>query len=144
MFCAFRLKVTAVALSSSALSLMVPQPTAAQQYPSQQVTIIVAAAAGGFADGVARSVGEKLSERLGQTVVVENKAGAGGNLGARIVAQSRPDGHTVLVSTTSMAINGTLYKNMGYATTDIRPVAIVGSAPEAIVVHPSHPAQESR
>jgi tripartite-type tricarboxylate transporter receptor subunit TctC len=121
--------------------LLAAQPTAAQQYPSQQVTIVVAAAAGGFADGVARTVGEKLGERLGQTIVVENKGGAGGNLGARMVAQSPPDGHTILVSTTSMAINGTLYKSMGYATADIRPAAIVGSAPEVIVVHPSRPAQ---
>ena len=128
-------------VTAVAWPLAAAQPTAAQQYPSQQITIVVAAAAGGFADGVARTVGEKLSERLGQAVVVENKGGAGGNLGARAVAQSRPDGHTILVSTTSMAINGTLYRNMGYATADIRPVAIVGSAPEAIVVHPSHPAQ---
>ena len=121
---------------------MISAPAAAQQqYPSQAITIVVAAAAGGFADGVARTIGDKLGERLGQSVIIENKGGAGGNLGARTVAQSQPDGHTVLVSTTSMAINGTLYKNMGYATADIRPAAIVGSAPETIVVHPSNPAK---
>jgi tripartite-type tricarboxylate transporter receptor subunit TctC len=121
---------------------MIAAPATAQQpYPSQAITIVVAAAAGGFADGVARTIGDKLGERLGQSIVIENKGGAGGNLGARLVAQSAPDGHTVLVSTTSMAINGTLYKNMGYATADIRPVAIVGSAPEVIVVHPSNSAK---
>jgi len=125
-----------------AFCVVAAAPAAAQQrYPSQPVTIVVAAAAGGFADGVARTIGERLGERLGQSVVVENKGGAGGNLGARIVAQAAADGHTVLVSTTSMAINGTLYKNMGYATEDIRPVAIVGSAPETIVVHPGNPAK---
>jgi tripartite-type tricarboxylate transporter receptor subunit TctC len=132
--------VLIVATSIAALAPLVASPAAAQQpYPSQPITIVVAAAAGGFADGVARTVGEKLGARLGQNVVIENKGGAGGNLGARTVAQSAPDGHTILVSTTSMAINGTLYRNMGYATDDIRPAAIVGSAPEAIVVHPGNP-----
>ncbi|MDX2238312.1 MAG: tripartite tricarboxylate transporter substrate binding protein [Hyphomonadaceae bacterium] len=112
----------------------------AQTYPSQSITILVAAPAGGFADGVARAIGEKLGPRLGQSVIVENRGGAGGNLAARLVAQAKADGHTILVSTTSTAINPTLYKNMGYAAGDIRPVAIVGSAPEAIVVHPSNPA----
>ena len=122
-------------------AMAVPPAAAQQQYPSQAITIVVAAAAGGFADGVARAIGERLGERLGQRVIVENKGGAGGNLGARTVAQATADGHTVLVSTTSMAINGTLYKNMGYATDDISPVAIVGSAPESIVVHPDNPAK---
>jgi tripartite-type tricarboxylate transporter receptor subunit TctC len=116
-------------------------PVVAQQYPSQSITIIVAAAAGGFADGVARAVGERLNEKLGQSIVIENRGGAAGNLGARAVAGAKPDGHTVLVSTTSMAINGTLYKNMGYRTSDITPAAIVGSAPEAIVVNPANSAK---
>jgi tripartite-type tricarboxylate transporter receptor subunit TctC len=132
---------SAAVVAASVLALAaVPQATA-QQYPTQSITIVVAAAAGGFADGVARVVAELLGEKLGQKVVVENRGGAGGNLGARGVAQSKPDGHTILVSTTSMAINGTLYKNMGYATSDITPVAIVGSAPEALVVHPDNPAK---
>jgi tripartite-type tricarboxylate transporter receptor subunit TctC len=131
---------SAAAVAASVLSFAVA-PATAQQYPTQPITIVVAAAAGGFADGVARAVAELLGEKLGQKVVVENRGGAGGNLGARGVAQSKPDGHTILVSTTSMAINGTLYKNMGYATSDITPVAIVGSAPEAIVVHPDNPAK---
>jgi tripartite-type tricarboxylate transporter receptor subunit TctC len=117
------------------------QPAAAQQYPTQSITIVVAAGAGGFADGVARTIGERLGAKLGQNVVIENRGGAGGNIGARLVAQARPDGHTVLVSTTSMAINGTLYKKMGYRTSDITPAAIVGSAPEAVVTHPSNPAK---
>lgn len=135
-----RIGYISLALSAS-LGLAAIPPAAAQQYPSQPITIVVAAAAGGFADGVARTVGEKLGERLGQSIVVENRGGAGGNLGARQVARSKPDGHTILVSTTSMAINGTLYKNMGYATADIRPAAIVGSAPEALVVNPNNPAK---
>ena len=136
-----RLSVVARGCAVLGLASIAAQPAAAQQYPAQPITIVVAAAAGGFADGVARTIGEKLGEKFGQNVVIENKGGAGGNLGARQVAQSKADGYTVLVSTTSMAINGTLYKSMGYATEDIRAAAIVGSAPEAIVVHPSNPAK---
>ena len=133
------------ACSAAAIGLVLAtQPVAAQQYPSQPITIIVAAAAGGFADGVARAVGERLSDKLGQSIVIENRGGAAGNLGARAVATAKPDGYTVLVSTTAMAINGTLYKNMGYRTEDIAPVAIVGSAPEAIVVNPANPAKNLR
>ena len=93
-----------------ALGATAAMPCAAQAQPSAQpITIIVAAAAGGFADGVARIIGERIGETLKQPVVVENKGGAGGNLGARAVVQSQPDGNTILVSTTSMAINGALY-----------------------------------
>jgi tripartite-type tricarboxylate transporter receptor subunit TctC len=105
------------------------------------ITIIVAAAAGGDAEGAARTFGDMIRVRVVHKVVVENKGGAGGILGARGVARAAPDGNTILVSTTSMAINGTLYKNMGYATSDITAAAIVGSAPEAFVVHPSNPAK---
>jgi tripartite-type tricarboxylate transporter receptor subunit TctC len=138
-----RFSLTACSVAAIGLVLAAP-PAAAQQYPSQPITIIVAAAAGGFADGVARAVGERLSDKLGQSIVIENRGGAAGNLGARAVATARPDGYTVLVSTTAMAINGTLYKNMGYRTEDIAPVAIVGSAPEAIVVNPANPAKNLR
>ena len=138
-------RFSVTACSAAAIGLVLAtQPAAAQQYPSQPITIIVAAAAGGFADGVARAVGERLNEKLGQSIVIENRGGAAGNLGARAVATAKPDGHTVLVSTTAMAINGTLYKNMGYRTEDITPVAIVGSAPESIVVNPSNPAKNLR
>jgi tripartite-type tricarboxylate transporter receptor subunit TctC len=129
-------------LAPAAIALVFTQPAAAQQYPTQPITIVVAAAAGGFADGVARTIGDKLGPKLGQNVVIENRGGSAGNIGARAVATSRPDGHTILVSTTAMAINGTLYKKMGYQTSDITPAAIVGSAPEAIVTHPNNPAKD--
>jgi tripartite-type tricarboxylate transporter receptor subunit TctC len=137
----FRISICAAWTALAGLVLAFGQPAAAQPYPSQPITIVVAAAAGGFADGVGRSVGDRLSAKLGQRVIVENRGGAAGNLGARAVAASKPDGHTILVSTTAMAINGTLYKNMGYRTADITPAAIVGSAPEAIVVNPKSPAK---
>jgi tripartite-type tricarboxylate transporter receptor subunit TctC len=124
-----------------AAMLALAPPCAAQQYPAQPVTFVVAFAAGGVADTVARAVAQKLGERTGQSVVVENRAGAGGNLGARFVSGAPPDGHTVLVSTTAVPINHTLYKNRGYATDDLRVVGIVATTPEAVAVHPTNPAK---
>ena len=135
-------KLSRIALIALPLTVAFVQPAAAQQYPTQSITIVVAAAAGGFADGVARTVADKLGPKLGQNIVIENRGGSAGNIGARAVATAKPDGHTILVSTTSMAINGTLYQKMGYQTSDITPAAIVGSAPEAIVTHPDNPAKD--
>ncbi len=131
-----------LAVTGAMILCAIPAAVQAQDvYPSRRITVIVAAGAGGFADGVARIVSDRLSSALGQPVIIENRAGAGGNIGARAVARAAPDGYTILVSTTSMAINETLYENMGYATQEIIPVAIAGSAPEVIAVHPSHPAK---
>jgi tripartite-type tricarboxylate transporter receptor subunit TctC len=82
-------------------------PASAQSYPTQTVTFQVAFAAGGIADVVARLVGQKLSERSGHPVVVENRGGAGGNLAARSVSGAPSDGYTILVTTTSLAVNET-------------------------------------
>ncbi len=124
-----------------AVGLTAIAPASAQQYPAQPVTLVVAFAAGGFADSVARLFSDELGKRLGQSIVVENRGGAGGNLGARTVANAPTDGHTILVTTTSVAVNDTLYKNKGYASDDLRGVAIVGSTPEALIVNPSNPAK---
>ncbi len=121
-------------------------PAAAQQAPSpsQPLRLMVAFAAGGFTDNVARLLADRLESKLRQTVVVENRGGAAGNIAARAVAQSAPDGQTVLITTTASAISPTLYKNPGYAADDLRVVSIVGSAPEAILVHPTSPANNLR
>ena len=127
---------TAVAL---ALAFTVVQAGSvnAQTYPSRNVTFIVAFAAGGVADSIGRIVGQKISERLGQTVVVENRGGAGGNIAAKSVAGSAADGYTVLVTTTALAINETLHKNKGFSTDDFKTVAIAASSPESFSVPPN-------
>ena len=116
----------------------------AQTYPSQNVTFLVAFAAGGIADVVARLVGQKLTERLGRTVVVENRGGAGGNLAARAVASAPPDGYTILATTSALAVNDTASRNKGYATEDLRTIALVAMSPDVLAVHPSNPAKDLR
>ena len=113
-----------------------------QAYPTKPVRVVVAFAAGGFADGVARLVGQKLSERLGQPVVIDNRGGAGGNIAARLVAGAPADGYTLLVSTAAISINASLYKNPGYdISRDFVPVALTGSTPGLFAVHASNPAR---
>src|SRR5262245_58224530 len=112
------------------------RPASAQAYPTQTITFQVAFAAGGIADVVARLVGQKLSERLGYTVVVENRGGAGGNLAAKSVSAAAPDGHSVLVTTTSLAVNETATRNKGFSADDLRAIAIVAFSPDILAVHP--------
>jgi tripartite-type tricarboxylate transporter receptor subunit TctC len=118
------------------------QPASAQSYPPQNITFVVSFAAGGIADVVARLVGQKLTERLGHTVVVENRGGAGGNLAAKFVSGAAPDGYTLLATTTALAVNETASKNKGFSVDDFRPVAIVAFSPDVIAVHPSNPAKD--
>ncbi|HEX2554643.1 MAG TPA: tripartite tricarboxylate transporter substrate-binding protein [Microvirga sp.] len=112
----------------------------AAQYPSKRVNLVVGFAAGGFADTLARTVGQKLQEKWGQPVTVENRAGAGGNTAAKFVTGAAPDGHTILVTTTAIAINETLYKQRDYRLDELTAVAMPASSPESIAVHPSKPA----
>ena len=114
---------------------------AAQDYPSRPITFIVAFAPGGFADSVARLIGSKLNERLGQSIIIENRAGGGGNIGAAAAAKAAPDGYTLLVTTTGLAINETLSKSKGFAVDDLTVIAIPAWAPETLSVNPSSPAK---
>jgi tripartite-type tricarboxylate transporter receptor subunit TctC len=118
------------------------RPAGAQSYPAQNVTFVVSFAAGGIADVIARLVALRLGERFGSTVVVENRAGAGGNLAARAVATSAADGYTVLATTASLAVNDTASRNKGYSASDLRAVAIVAYAADVLAVHPSNPARD--
>jgi len=116
--------------------------TSAQQYPSRQITFIVAFAPGGVADTLTRLIGKGLGERLQQPVVVENRGGAGGNIAAEVVAHANPDGYTLLATTTALAINQTLFVNKPFSASDFRTVAIVASSPEALVTSPTNPAYD--
>jgi tripartite-type tricarboxylate transporter receptor subunit TctC len=130
--------VAKVALATGlAFAALPAAPASAQSYPSRNITLVIGFAAGGFADSVGRLVGQKLGERLGQTVVVENRGGAGGNIAAKNVAGSAADGHTLLVTTTALAINETLHKNKGFTADDFVTVAIVGSSPESFSAPPA-------
>jgi len=115
-------------------------PAGAQTYPARDITFVVAFSPGGVADTLARLVGKGLGEKLGRTVVVENRGGAGGNIAASAVARATPDGYTLLVTTTAVAINETLRPNKGFAASDLKPVAIVASSPEALVTGMANPA----
>jgi tripartite-type tricarboxylate transporter receptor subunit TctC len=114
------------------------------QYPSKPVRIIVSFAAGGPTDTVARVIGAKLGDMLGQQFFVENRTGAGGNIGADMAAKSPPDGYTLLMATVSThAINPGLYSKMPYdPVRDFAPVAQVGVTPILLAVHPSVPAKD--
>src|SRR5262245_6734324 len=119
-------------------------PASAQTYPTQTITFQVAFAAGGIADVVARLVGQKLSERLGHPVVIENRGGAGRNLAARSVSGAPSDGYAILVTTTSLAVNETATRNKGFSVDDLRPIAIVAFSPDILAIHPSNPAKDLR
>ena len=86
-------------------------------FPTRPIRIVVPFAAGGATDVIARLVGQKVSDQLGQPVVVDNKAGANGNIGAVAVARAAPDGYTILMATSSHAINATLYRKLDYSLT---------------------------
>lgn len=127
-----------------ALALAVPFAAAQDQpYPSQPITLVVPFAAGSGTDGVARTVGQKLAERLGQPVLVDNRPGANAQVAAQYVAKARPDGYTLFMTTnTSHSANPALYKELRYdPVKDFTPIARVGELPFALAVHPSVPAR---
>jgi tripartite-type tricarboxylate transporter receptor subunit TctC len=109
-------------------------PVVAQTFPSRPVRFAVAFAPGGIADTIARTVGQKVSERVGQPVVVETRSGAGGMVGAKYVAGAAPDGYVILVTTTALAINAHSKEGVN-PVSDLTPVAIAASTPTIFVVH---------
>jgi tripartite-type tricarboxylate transporter receptor subunit TctC len=119
---------------------------AAQSFPTKPVHVIVPFPPGGAADLLTRALGKKLTEAWGQAVVPDNRPGAGGNIGADIVAKAPPDGHTILMGAVSThAINVWLYKSLPYdPLKDFAPVTLVTSVPNVLVVHPSVPAKNVR
>ena len=121
-----------------ALLLACMTPLAAQVYPDKPIRLIVPYGAGGGVDVIARTIADHMNTRMGKTVVVENRPGAGGNLGSAFVVKSEPDGYTLLVASNSNAINNSLYSNMSYqAATDLTPVVLIGTVPMVLLVSPS-------
>ena len=108
----------------------------AQAFPDRPIRLIVAFAPGGIADTIGRSVGQKMSEKLGQPVVVDNRSGAGGMVGAKRVATAPPDGYTLLVTTTALTINAHSPENVN-PVTELVPVAMAASTPTIFAVHGS-------
>jgi tripartite-type tricarboxylate transporter receptor subunit TctC len=111
-----------------------------QQYPTKPVRIIAPFAPGGGTDFIARLIAQKLTERLGQQVIVENKPGAGGNLGAEFAVKSAPDGYTLLLVAGSYTVNPSLYKLSFDPVNDITPIVQLSQGPFVVSVHPSVPA----
>jgi tripartite-type tricarboxylate transporter receptor subunit TctC len=117
-------------------------PVSAQNYPVKTVRLIAPFAPGGATDVLARLTAQKLGERWGQTVIVDNRPGAGGNIGAEIAARAVPDGHTLLVAGAPHAINMTLYQKLTYdLARDLVAINRIAGYPSAIVVHPTVPAR---
>jgi tripartite-type tricarboxylate transporter receptor subunit TctC len=129
----------AAVLALVALSLT----AAAQDFPSRPITFVVPIGAGGVMDVLARVIGPKLTERLGRTVVIENRTGGGTVIGASSVARAAPDGHTLLFAPSgTMTTNVTLYKSLPYdPVRDFVPIALYAKIPFVLVVHPSLPAK---
>ncbi|HYC47793.1 MAG TPA: tripartite tricarboxylate transporter substrate binding protein [Burkholderiales bacterium] len=133
---AARVLLSACLLSLSATAIA----AAAQAYPSRPIRAIVPFPPGGPTDVIARLVGQKLSESFGQQVVVDNRSGAGGNIGMGIAAQAAPDGHTLIFVSSSFVANPSLYRNAPYDPfKSFAPVSNVAASPHAFFAHPSQP-----
>jgi tripartite-type tricarboxylate transporter receptor subunit TctC len=129
------------AIGAVGFAVFVGHSVAAQVFPDKPIRVVVAFAAGGFADSNARMIGQKLADRFGQPVVIDNRGGAGGTLGAKIVVDATPDGYTLLATTAASSITPSLYKNVGFdLLKDLTPVANTVSAAGVFSVLASHPA----
>src|SRR5690349_15572346 len=117
-------------------------PAWAQDYPSKQIRVVLPFPAGGGSDLIARVVAQKLTGSLGQPVVVDNRAGASGNIAAEIVAKSAPDGYTLLFGNSSLSISPGVFHKLNYdPVRDLAPISMASSYPFALVIHPSLPVQ---
>jgi tripartite-type tricarboxylate transporter receptor subunit TctC len=132
------LQLTGAAMAAPALSRV----AWSQAYPTRPMHMVVGFAAGGGADIIARLIGQSLGERLGQQIIVDNRPGAGTNIGTEVVVKAPPDGYTLLLVNSPAAINTTLYDNLSFDfIRDIAPVASIGRVPLVMVVNPSLPAK---
>ena len=129
--------------TAAAMALMaVMAPAGAQTWPSKPVKLIVPFPAGGSADTLSRIISQELQDKLGQPFVVENRTGAGGNIGTDAVAKAAPDGATLLLTPSSLAIAPALYPKLTWdPVKDFEPITLIGSIPMVVVVHPAFPAK---
>ena len=135
----FPSSVRAACLAALA-SLALAGPAAAASYPDKPVRVVVGFSAGGTTDVAARIIAKELGDDLGQSFVVENKPGAGSNIGAELVARAKPDGYTLYMVAVTSTINQTLYKNLSFdIVKDFSPIALVIKVPNILVVNPSLP-----
>jgi tripartite-type tricarboxylate transporter receptor subunit TctC len=118
-------------------------PAIAQTYPTRPITLVVPFPPGGSSSTAARSVADKMSETLGQQIVIDNRGGAGGTVATRAVAKAAPDGYTLLVATSgTVGTSPALYANLGYdARKDLDPIGVIAATPNLLVVHPGFPAR---
>jgi tripartite-type tricarboxylate transporter receptor subunit TctC len=134
------------ALAAALLAIPIATPASAQGYPTKQISVVVPFPAGGPSDVLARLVSAEIGRVTGQTVIVENRAGAGGNIGGNYVAKADPDGYTLLFATPGPAANNKLmYKSMPYdPETDLTQIAHVANSPMIIVGNPKVPAKNMK
>jgi len=132
------LRIVIILLAALVASVAHAQDSA--PYPNRPIRVIVSVPAGGGVDTVTRLVGQKLQERLGQPVVIENRAGAAGNIGAEVVANAAPEGYTLLATSPAPLVsNAALYKNLKFNPNTLEPVAVMALSPNVLVVHPDLP-----
>jgi len=125
-----------------AMAVVLSGDAIAQTYPVKPVKVIVPYAAGGNGDIVARIIAQKLITQIGQQLVIDNRGGAGGNIGAELAARAAPDGYTVMLGTNTHVINMSLFSKLPYdIQRDFAPVTLTTSAPMVLIVHPSLPAK---
>ena len=132
------------AIMTAALTLLAPTLASAQSWPTRSITLVVPFAAGGGTDAIARVIAEKLAARLGQPVVVENKAGAASAIGTAYVAKSAPDGYTLLMTTNSAMVILPLTQPAGslqYTPDDLKMIGLTGILPNILIVSPKVPAK---
>jgi len=130
------------AAAAVALLLALPATVLAQAWPSKPIRVVVPFPAGGGIDTVARIVVPKMSEALGQPMVIDNRSGAGGTVGTEVVARATPDGHVLLATFASHSMNATLYRDLSYDTEKaFAPISLIATVPNILVVHPSLPAK---
>jgi tripartite-type tricarboxylate transporter receptor subunit TctC len=130
-----------VLLATALIAALATQaaPAGAHDYPTRPITLIVPFPPGGSATIIARAIADKLGDALGQQIVIDNRGGAGGSIGARQVARSAPDGSTILLAFTgTLAVSPMIFSNVGYdPRKDFAAIGLIGMAPSVLVVHPS-------